>query len=253
MKIRERQAISDYAVLDFIGDADTTSMGDVREAIRKATLQKGKIICNMSEVKHINSAGVNAFLLAAKSVIGSEGELVFSAMLPNVERVFKLGRLDKYLKFFPTLKDAEEYFQTWGKVDMSDKDNVLVIEKKNHHIREQLRLIYEQDCLVAPLETYVARTVEQALRFTEKKLFSLALLDATFSMGEGKEFIEQILGAQGQPNLPILVVTTKENIDNAQYFIHSGAHDLIMFPFNPIEVESRLRFMITTSKQMRKS
>ena len=253
MKIRDRETRLDYAILDFVGDADAQSMRDIQDAIRKAASKKNKIVCNMSEVKHINSAGVNAFLLSAKSVIGSGGEVVFSAMLPNVERIFKLGRLDKYLKFFPSLKDAEEYFRTRGKIDLSEQENVLIIEKKNPFIKEHLKQILTKNIQVSPIETFSAKSTEEALRLLKGKRFSLVLLDSTLSMGEGKEFIEMMLGADGQADLPVLVVTTQDTIDNAQYFIRSGAHDIIQFPFNPVEVESRLRFMMTLAKHMKQA
>jgi anti-anti-sigma factor len=251
MKVREREVVFDYVIVDFIGDAETMAMDVIQEGLRKAATKQDRIVCTMSEVRHINSAGVNAFLLSAKKIIAGGGEIIFCGMLPNVERVFKLGRLDKYLKFFPRLKDAEEYYRTRGRIDMSENENILIIEKKNAFIRKHIEDINKKGPSVSQIQAYTAKSTEQAMRFLDSKRFSVALLDSTFSLGEGKDFIEKMLSAEGQPNLPILVVATSDTMEKAQYFIRSGAHDIIQFPFNPVEVQSRLRFMMAAAKQMK--
>ena len=251
MEIRVRDDRLKYSIIDFIGDADVNAMASIQEKIEKTFRgNERRIICNMSEVKHINSSGVNGFLLAAKTVTNGGGEIIFSAMQPHVERVFKLGRLDKYLKFFSTLSEAEQYFKSFGKIDTSTEENILILEKKNTYIKAHLTRIAETCLKVSPIKTYLAKSSDQALRFLKHKHFSLVLIDGTLSFGEGKEFIEQILSSDGQPNLPILIVMTDEAIENAAYFIRAGAHDVISFPFKAVEVESRLRLLMTLGKQM---
>jgi len=251
MEIRVRDDRLHYAIIDFVGDADVNSMSNIRENIEKTYKEKERrIICNMSEVKHINSSGVNGFLLAAKTVLNSGGDIVFCAMLPRIERVFKLGRLDTYLKFFATLAEAEHYFKSFGKIDTSQEENILIIEKKNCYIKSHIIKIAEKWMDVSPIKAYMAKSTDQALRFLKNKRFALAMLDSTLSFGEGKEFIDKILSADGQADLPILVVMTDETQENAAYFLRAGAHDVISFPFKPIEVESRLRLLITMARQM---
>ena len=252
MEIRVRDDRLHYAIIDFVGDADVNSMRSIQEMIEYTFNEKERrVICNMSEVKHINSSGVNGFLLGAKTVINKGGEIIFSAMQPHIERVFKLGRLDKYLKFFSTLSEAEQYFKSFGKIDTSQEENVLILEKKNNFIKSHVTKIAEQCMDISPIKPYMAKSTEQALRFLKSKHFALAMMDSTLSFGEGKEFIDKVLSADGQASLPILVVMTDDTVENAAYFVRAGAHDVISFPFNPIEVESRLRLLISMSKQMR--
>ena len=251
MEIRVRDDRLYYAIIDFIGDADVNSMRAIQDKIETIFKEKERrIICNMSEVKHINSSGVNGFLVAVKTVLKGDGDIVFCAMLPRIERVFKLGRLDTYLKFFATLTEAEQYYKSFGKIDTSQEENILIIEKKNTYIKTHIMKIAERWMDVSPIKAYMAKSTDQALRFLKNKRFSLALMDSTLSFGEGKEFIDNMLSTDGQVNLPILVVMTDNSQENAAYFLRAGAHDVISFPFNPIEVESRLRLLITMGKQM---
>ncbi len=251
MEIRVRDDRLHYAIVDFIGDADANSMRGIQEQIEYAFKKKERrIICNMSEVLHINSSGVNGFLLGTKTVINQGGEVIFSAMRPNIERVFKLGRLDKYLKFFETLSEAESYFKSFGKIDTSQEENVLILEKKNTFIKSHITKIAENVMDISPIKPYLAKSIDQALRFLNSKEFALAVMDGSFSFGEGKRFIDQVLSADGQSSLPILVVMTEDSQENAAYFIKAGAHDVITFPFRPIEVESRMRLLISLSKQL---
>ena len=252
MEIRVRDDRLKYAIIDFIGDADVNSMRSIQEQIERTFQNKERrIICNMSELKHINSSGVNGFLLGAKTVINRGGEIVFSAMQPHVERVFKLGRLDKYLKLFSNLSEAEQYFKSFGKIDTSTEENVLILEKKNAYIKSHITNIAGKCMQISPIKSYMAKSIEQAFRFLKNKEFSLVMIDSTFSFGEGKEFIDKLLSADGQSNLPILVVMTEDTVENAAYFIKAGAHDVISFPFKPIEVESRLRLLMALRKQGR--
>jgi anti-anti-sigma factor len=251
MDIRVRDDRLHYAIIDFIGDADVNSMRSIQDSIERTFKNKERrIICNMSEVKHINSSGVNGFLLGTKTVLNGSGDIVFCAMLPRIERVFKLGRLDTYLKFFSTLTEAEHYFKSFGKIDTSQEENILIIEKKNTYIKTHIMKIAERWMDISPIKAYMAKSTDQALRFLKNKRFALSLMDSTLSFGEGKEFIDKVLSADGQLNLPILVVMTEDTQENAAYFLRAGAHDVISFPFNPIEVESRLRLLIAMSKQI---
>jgi anti-anti-sigma factor len=251
MEIRVRDDRLKYVIIDFIGEADVNSMREIQERIEDTFRSKEhRIICNMSEVKHINSSGVNGFLLGAKTVINHGGEIIFSAMQPHVERVFKLGRLDKYLKFFSNLSEAEQYFKSFGKIDTSVEENILILEKKNSYIKSHITRITGKCMDISPIKSYMAKSIDQALRFLRNKNFSLVMMDSTFSFREGKEFIDKILSADGQHNLPILVVMTEDSVENAEYFIRAGAHDVITFPFKPIEVESRLRLLKTLGKQI---
>lgn len=251
MEIRVRDDRLHYAIIDFIGDADVSSMRAIQDRIESIFKERERrIICNMSEVKHINSSGVNGFHLASKTVLNAGGDVVFCAMLPRIERVFKLGRINTHLKFFSTLTEAEQYFKSFGKIDTSQEENILILEKKNTYIKAHVMKIAERWMDVSPVTAYMAKSTDQALRFLKNKRFSLALMDSTLSFGEGKEFIDKMLSADGQVNLPILVVMTDDTQENAAYFLRAGAHDVISFPFNPIEVESRLRLLIALSKQM---
>jgi len=68
MEIRVRDDRLKYAIIDFIGDADVNSISSIQDQIERTFREKERrIICNLSEVKHINSSGVNGFLLAGVS------------------------------------------------------------------------------------------------------------------------------------------------------------------------------------------
>ena len=87
---------------------------------------------------------------------------------------------------------------------------------------------------------------EQAFSGTEAKLllnmqdhdYALVLLDLMLPGISGEAVLEEI---RKKGNLPIIVLTAKDSLDEKVEVLTSGADDYITKPFNPLEVVARVK------------
>lgn len=63
------------------------------------------VVLDLSHVDFIDSSGLGAIVAAMKNM-GNARQLVLAGLTPNVERVFKLTRMDSVFSVFPTLQGA---------------------------------------------------------------------------------------------------------------------------------------------------
>jgi anti-sigma B factor antagonist len=63
------------------------------------------VVLDLSRVEFIDSSGLGAIVAAMKSM-GQARKLALAGLTPNVERVFKLTRMDSVFSVFPTLEGA---------------------------------------------------------------------------------------------------------------------------------------------------
>ena len=74
--------------------------------------QTKKIVFDFSEVKFFCSRVLGMLLEIRSKLNGSGGQVVISAINPQLYRVFKITNLDKIFKFFPDKKSAIESLKT---------------------------------------------------------------------------------------------------------------------------------------------
>ncbi|MGA9251633.1 MAG: STAS domain-containing protein [Roseobacter sp.] len=65
------------------------------------------VVLDLSKVEFIDSSGLGAIVATMKSM-GQSRKLALAGLSPNVERVFKLTRMDSVFSVFPTLQGALE-------------------------------------------------------------------------------------------------------------------------------------------------
>ncbi|MGA9434098.1 MAG: STAS domain-containing protein [Roseobacter sp.] len=63
------------------------------------------VVLDLSKVEFIDSSGLGAIVATMKSM-GQSRKLALAGLSPNVERVFKLTRMDSVFSVFPTLQGA---------------------------------------------------------------------------------------------------------------------------------------------------
>ena len=63
------------------------------------------IVLNLEAVSFIDSSGLGA-LIASLKALGSDGHLVISGARGTVASMFKLTRMDKVFRLFPTTEEA---------------------------------------------------------------------------------------------------------------------------------------------------
>ncbi len=81
---------------------------EFKDAIRSETDGGAPVVLlDLSAVQFIDSSGLGA-IVAARKLLGQNRELALAGLTPNVEKVFRLTRMDSVFSVFPTLDAAME-------------------------------------------------------------------------------------------------------------------------------------------------
>jgi len=91
----------------------------------------------------------------------------------------------------------------------------------------------------------VASSAEEAESFVQYESFDMALVDIGLPKADGLHFIRQ-LRARGQ-NLPILVLTARDSMDDTIRGLDAGADDYMTKPYRLPEIAARIRALIRRS------
>jgi anti-sigma B factor antagonist len=70
-----------------------------------ASESEGRVVLNMANVAFIDSSGLGA-IVGAMKLLGAERRLEIASLTPNVEKVFRLTRMDTVFAIHPTAEDA---------------------------------------------------------------------------------------------------------------------------------------------------
>ncbi|GAA6164563.1 STAS domain-containing protein [Pelagimonas sp. KU-00592-HH] len=77
-----------------------------KDRMRSATEQgKARVVLNLAKVDFIDSSGLGAIVAAMKQ-LGQQRRLDLSCLNPNVDKVFRLTRMDTVFRIHDTLGDA---------------------------------------------------------------------------------------------------------------------------------------------------
>ncbi len=77
-----------------------------KDRIREQTEDgSGRVILNLAQVNFIDSSGLGA-IVAAMKLLGKDRQLDLSGLSENVDRVFRLTRMDTVFQIHDTLDDA---------------------------------------------------------------------------------------------------------------------------------------------------
>jgi anti-sigma B factor antagonist len=87
---------------------DARSAPDLKEKI-SGFVSKGHewIVLDISDVEFVDSSGLGAIVSGLK-LLGHKGDLVISGAKDNVTALFKLTRMDKVFRLFPTTAEAQQ-------------------------------------------------------------------------------------------------------------------------------------------------
>lgn len=87
------------------GRLDGLNASDVHEylldELGKLHKNGDNVIVNFEGLKYISSAGIRTMLVVAKHIRKRDGECVFCALTPHVNKVFQISGLDNILKIYP--------------------------------------------------------------------------------------------------------------------------------------------------------
>lgn len=77
-----------------------------KESVRQAAgSESPRVLLDLSSVEFLDSSGLGA-IVAAMKLLGPERRLELAALQPNVDRVFRLTRMDSVFSIYETQEEA---------------------------------------------------------------------------------------------------------------------------------------------------
>lgn len=127
----------------------------------------------------------------------------------------------------------------------SMKKKVILIADDEPHIIELIRLALGEE----EYEYLEADTGKKVLELVEKKKPSLILLDIMMPVIDGYEVARRIRSNKANKEIVIAMVSAKKEDQDVLKGIDEGALAYITKPFNPMELEEKVKDLLNISNQ----
>ena len=124
---------------------------------------------------------------------------------------------------------------------MASKQKILIVDDDNN-IAELVALYLTKECF----ETKIVNDGEQALKEFQAFHPNLILLDLMLPGISGEAVLEEI---RKKGNLPVIVLTAKDSLDEKVEVLTSGADDYITKPFEIREVLARVQVQLRRKEE----
>lgn len=239
------ECIHDTAHIHYKGDTLDISEGPLVEIIDVLKRGINRILVNMEEVHYVNSSGISTFIATNRFVSRKNGRLAFYSLSPNVDKVFRLTKMENVLPCFNEEVDAARYLGiVAGDSSITKRDKIIVVENKIEIVRYMKNIFEEFKHLLM-----YSITEEHDLFSSYKSVLTienvgLIILDVTLNPASTMNFLENIQTDDSLHNIPVIIATPDENIAHAHFLIRNGADDMLRFPFNKYEASARIRFAL---------
>jgi DNA-binding response OmpR family regulator len=113
---------------------------------------------------------------------------------------------------------------------------ILVVDDNSENLRLLCGILEEYD-----YQTVMAKSGKDAIKFLEKELADLVLLDIMMPDEDGLEVCRLLKNSINLKNIPIIFVTARAESDDVVRGFSAGAVDYITKPFNPSELLARVK------------
>ena len=88
------------------GRIDAAAAIQFKDAVRAVTdTGPARVLLDLSQVTFVDSSGLGA-IVASKKLLGDDRQLDLAGLTPDVDKVFRLTRMDSVFGVFPTLETA---------------------------------------------------------------------------------------------------------------------------------------------------
>src|SRR6476659_619831 len=94
---------------------------------------------------------------------------------------------------------------------------------------------FQQSCLVT-----VVGSLADARKQLEAQSFDLILLDVQLPDGDGFKFLASLRNQEAFSEVPVLVLTGRNDIQDKVMGFSLGAEDYVVKPFDPLELKARV-------------
>lgn len=125
-------------------------------------------------------------------------------------------------------------------------ENILLIVDDNADIRYYIRSIFENEYQIIE----AANGKEGVLKATET-IPNLIISDLMMPEMDGFEFCKVLKSDEKTSHIPIIMLTAKANIESRIEGFELGADDYLIKPFNPAEIQVRVRNLVQKLEKLR--
>jgi DNA-binding response OmpR family regulator len=93
-------------------------------------------------------------------------------------------------------------------------------------------------------EVVMQQSAERALEWLRDKLPSLIIVDQMLPGMDGVEFINRLSNDTRTNEIPIMILSTKGELDDVQRAYNAGADEYLVIPYDPMVLESKVERLV---------
>jgi len=249
-KVKRRD---DSWIISYEGDTTGLMPGPLPEVLDVLRSGAHEIILNLTALKYLNPNGIKAINESVEAARAREANIGIACPQPQVRRALKLSGLAPKIPIFFSENDAIAHlglvdYQTTAAQESTDR---LLICQKSLPLAGALRQALKEHPLKPHFRMIPCRDMDRAMKTLLEERVDCIVIESTFPMYQVTSFIEKAETDKRLPAIPILVVATDGTLAEAELMIRSGAHEILRYPFRPVEVVVRLQTLISHLKDHR--
>ncbi len=92
-------------------------------------------------------------------------------------------------------------------------------------------------------------SAEGALEWLLEHMPTLIIVDHVLSGMDGIEFINRLSNETKTSDIPIIIVSTKSDLEDVQRAYNAGADEYLVIPYDPLVLESKVERLATAAIQ----
>jgi len=238
------------AVITFEGDTSGLIPGpfpEVLEALNDGALE---IVLNFANVTFINPNGIKSLKESLEAVKKRNATLGIAEPRPNVRRTLKMSGLVPEIPIYYSEREAIvnlDHIDYREDAIKEHTDRILIIQQDLSiagHLREALKKHPQKP----HYRMIPVRNLARAMDILNEDRVDCILIECGFSLVKISDFIEKVETDSRLPKIPIVVICTDDKLPDSELLIKNGAHEILRFPFNPIETVVRIQTVISHMK-----
>jgi len=242
-----------YWIIAYSGDTGDLMPGPLPEVLDALNHGALAILLDLENLKYINPNGIKALKDSLEIVRGRQANMGITHPQPQVRRALKLGGL---VPGVPVYYDVQEALANLDLVNYQDLANVdltdrLLICQKKLPIAGKLREAFRKHPQKPHFRMIPCRDMTQAFDTLFEERVDLIIIESGYPLYHVTNFIEKAETDKRLPSIPILVVAPDEKLAEAELMIRNGAHEILRYPFSPIEAVIRIQTLISHLKDHR--
>jgi len=237
-------------IIAYEGDTSELMPGPLPEILDALNHSAHAVLLDFENLKLLTPNGVKALKESLTVTQQRQTNLGIARPQPQVRRALKLGGLVPGIPVYYSLEDGIANldlvnYQATAQIDLTDR---LLICQKKLPIAGQLREAFRKHPLRPHFRLIPCRDTKRAYEVLFEERVDLIIIESGFQLYHLTSFIEKVETNNKLPTIPILVVASDDKIQEAELIIRNGAHEILRYPFSPIEAVVRIQTLISHLK-----